>query len=268
MPLLLGPIVALLLASTTVLLTPARQATPPPDPALIPPVVWELRSIETNDATVDVGGPAAYTVQFLPDGMLGVRADCNLGSGLYLVGGGTIEVGPIRTTRMRCPPGSIDQTFLQGLGAAVSWSFRDDRLWLESASLAETLVFAPRLTGVVWEWQDFEGGSDRGIVPADPADYAIEFLADGRFALAADCNGGGGPYATDGPSIGLQLAVITEAVCDSPATDRAFLQVIAEASSFVFGNGVLYLALPADAGIARFTARPLAPESAATPAVG
>ena len=268
MALLVGSVVALLLASTTALLTPTHQATPVPDPTPIPPVVWELRSIVVAGEQTAVGNPSAYTVQFLPNGELRLRADCNQGSGPYRLAGQTFAAGPFRTTRMRCRPSSLDQAFLRGLETATTWSSEDGRLVLGDPAVELALDFVPRLAGVVWEWQGFQGGNDREVVPGDPTAYTVEFLGAGQFVLRADCNGGGGPYEAAGPTVDLRLAVISEAVCEDPATDREFLRIVEEASSFVFENGDLVLALPADAGTARFTARPITEEGAATPAAG
>jgi len=263
-----GSLLLIAIATAALPLPMARQATPLATASGIPPVVWELHSIASADETIPVADPAAYTVQFLPDGQLRLRADCNGGDGSYRLDGEGIEAGAFRTTRVACGPGSLEDEFLRMLEGARRWSFVGEGLRLDLPGDGGSLLFAPRLHGVVWEWQGFQGGNDREVVPAEPAAYWIEFLPDGRYVLQADCNTGGGRYEDEGAAIDLQLAVLTEAVCPDPALDREFLRVVEDASSFVFRDGDLYLALPADAGIARFAARPVDAGAVATPVGG
>ena len=268
MPAFVTTVALFVLSLTAATHAVARQATPEPGPPAIPPVVWELRLIATPSGRTEVADPAGYTVQFLSDSKLRLRADCNGGDGSYRLDGAAIETGPFRTTRMRCHPDSLDQVFLQGLNGATTWAFEDDLLVLGRPTDARALVFAPRLDGVVWEWQGIQAGNGDETVPLDSAVYTVAFLDDGRFVVRADCNGGDGSVDIDGSAVDLRLAVITEAVCDDRATDRAFLDLIENASSFVVRDGGLYLSLPADAGTGRFTARPAPSDGESTPTTG
>ena len=261
-----GVMLAVAIAALTAPHAVGGQATPRAEPAMIPPVVWELRSIATLGEAIGVAEGAPYTVQFLPEGELRLLADCNRGTGEYRLAGDTIEAGPFATTRMGCGPDSLDGAFLVLLEAADRSSFVDDALVLEGA--AGSLTFVPRLTDVAWAWQGFQESDGGAVVPADPDAYRIGFRGDGRFDLRVDCNGGGGRYQSDPPAISLEVAVLTEAVCDDPDLDRTFLRIVEEGNSFVFRGGDLYLALPLDTGIAHFTARFVEPETEASPAAG
>jgi heat shock protein HslJ len=268
MPTLAASILSLALTLAAALPALARQATPVPDPGTIPPVVWELRSIATPSGRSAVADPAAYTDPVLAGQRPPVARRLQRRRGAVPSRRAIDGAGPFRTTNIRCAPGSLDQTFLRGLDEATTWAFERDLLVLGRPTDARALVFAPRLDGVVWEWQGIQAGNGDETVPLDSAVYTLAFLDDGRFVVRADCNGGDGSVDIDGSAVDLRLAVITEAVCDDRATDRAFLDLIENASSFVVRDGGLYLSLPADAGTGRFTARPAPSDGESTPTAG
>jgi heat shock protein HslJ len=251
------------------LLLPAiavAQGTPAGEPTDIPPVVWELQTLSTGAEQLTPPNPAAYTVQFLSDGELRVRADCNRGIGDYTLDGSSITIGPIGLTRMGCPAGSLDGRFMEALSRAAVWSFQDDLLILDAPADSGSLAFAPALTGVVWEWQGFAGGDGSTVTPDDPTAYTIAFVNESELALRADCNQGRGAWTADPPQIDLTPGAITVIGCEEGSLDGRFLTDLDQVSSFVFREGLLYLALPMDAGIHAFAGTP--PTIDATPAAG
>ena len=103
------------------------QATPTPSDAAIPPVVWELvEYTERGGEPVAIDDPTRYTLQFLAEGELLARVDCNQGHGGYTAADGVLTVTPMATTRMACPPGSVDTVFLRLLLAATAFGFDAD----------------------------------------------------------------------------------------------------------------------------------------------
>jgi heat shock protein HslJ len=69
----------------------------------------ELRSPEDSIGTVRVDDPARYTITFNADGSAALRLDCNRGRGTWRSEApGRVELGAVATTRMMCPPGSLD----------------------------------------------------------------------------------------------------------------------------------------------------------------
>jgi heat shock protein HslJ len=250
------------------LAAPLAQATPtPPDDAGIPPVVWDMLTFAEDGADpVDVTEPERYTVQFLPEGQLAVGADCNTGGATYTAVDGTLQISPIRTTLMGCPPDSLADPFLILLGAATTYEFDDEgRLVLTGPE--GTLTLRPALTAVVWEWREFRGGDDSVVTPDDPARYTVEFLDEGKLAIRADCNRATGTFTADGASLTLDAAAMTRAMCPPDSLSDRFVRDLGDVRSHVFRDGNLYLALMADAGIMEFVAQ--VPASAeATPAAG
>lgn len=251
----------LLLASSAA----AGQVASPEPGATIPPVVWELRQIATGRFVTDIADPAAYTVQFLPDGTLLLRADCNIGGGSYRLTGNAIELGGLRITAAACPPQSLDQTFLQLLEQVQVWSYRADRLVLEAPGRGR-LEFSPQLQVVNWDWQALRAGNDEVVAPPDPRSYSLVFLPNGTLLVSADCNSGRGTYDIAGDAIDLRLTAFSRSTCRSDSLDKRFLADLDEVSSFAFRAGDLYLALPMDAGILAFSPRlDLAAGAIATP---
>lgn len=246
----------MLAALTTPSFGAAWQATPVSEVPGLPRVVWELRSIVGPAETIEVAESMAYTVQFGPRRQLRITADCNRGSGSYRQDGQSIAIGPIRTTRMPCAPGSLDQQFLTALQGVEQWLFEDDHLLLEDSTGATRLTFSPQLSGVNWEWREFQAGNDRVLKPAKLHRYQIRFLADGLFWWEAACSSGQGTYRVNGASLDVLLMDRDADSCPESALDREFIQVMAEATSHRFEDGNLYLSLPADAGVAQFVARP------------
>ncbi|MGI9253952.1 MAG: META domain-containing protein, partial [Thermomicrobiales bacterium] len=245
----------------------AQEATPvASDSTTIEPVVWQLQSLADANGE-NLPGDRVYTVQFQPDGALGVQADCNRGRGDWSADSGALQIGRIGVTRMMCPPGSIDQPFLTTLEGAATWRYEDSALIVETNDGA-TLVFAPALEGVTWVWEGIQGGDDSVVTPPDPAAYSITFLPNGKLALKADCNRGAGSWTFNNPSIDLQVGALTRMACPEGSRFSEFVRDVDAVSSAVFQDGRLYLALPVDGGIHTFAPRfsPSAgPNAEATP---
>jgi para-nitrobenzyl esterase len=99
----------------------------------IPPVVWELVELtELGGAPVAIADPSRYRLQFLPEGELIARLDCNRGRGSYIAADGVLTVTPLAITRMLCPPDSHDATFRRLLHATTSYGFDADGFLLLS----------------------------------------------------------------------------------------------------------------------------------------
>lgn len=246
----------------------AQEATPVPmtESGAIEPVVWQLQSI-TGAAGEVLPDDRPYTVQFQPDGALGVQADCNRGRGTWSNDGVTLSLGPIGVTRMMCPDGSIDAAFLSALESATAWRYEEDLLVLDTKD-GGTLVFAPMLVGVTWVWEGVQFSDDSSTMPDNPALYSLTFLPDGKLAVKADCNRGAGKWTFDDPGIDLAVGGLTRMACPDGSLGAAFVRGVDEVNSAVFRNGRLFLALPVDSGIHAFSPRfapEAGPNAAATP---
>lgn len=251
-----------------VLLSSGTPVAEPESPAAaISPVVWEVIELPGSDGEpVEIAEPERYTMQFLPEERLAVRADCNRASGGYSTADGVITFSPMASTLALCPPDSQAEPFMALLMGEMPFHFDNDgNLVLESE--AGEIKLRPTLGGVIWDWHEFQDMNDSTLVLDDPQSYTLEFLPEGRLAIKADCNRGFGVYRTDGPAIELKVMGLTRALCPPGSHMDRFLRDIELSNSHVFRNGNLYLALPVDAGILEFRPR-FVPPDAATPEAG
>lgn len=244
-------------------------ATPTPAPATLPPIVWQAIGVtDSAGATTEIAEPERYTAQFLPDGSVVIRADCNRARSSYELAGDTLVMHPGITTLALCPPDSHDQVFMAALLGATTFAFDDDGLLVLSGDGGE-LTMRATLEGVVWQWEQFQGGDDTIVTPENPSRYTLEFLPDAKLAVGADCNRAMGAWSDDD---GLQLTIggMTRAMCPEGSLSNDFVEDLGHVRSHVFRDGKLHLALWADAGIMTFVAtaateEPATPAPAATP---
>jgi len=72
---------------------------------------WGL--VETEPASQSVvSDPESYTIVFLSDGTYSIKADCNVGSGGYVLNGTDLVLNPGPITCAYCGPESQDGTYL------------------------------------------------------------------------------------------------------------------------------------------------------------
>lgn len=141
---------------------------------------WEWVSF-TDPATglVDIAGPERYQMQFEADGTVFIRADCNIGSGIYSVADGSISIilGPV--TRAVCEEDSLDAQFLQYLEAAVIWFTQDDDLFFDLKFDSGTMRFAAAAEDNISEGDVPESeSSEAGEISADALQIDLQGLAD------------------------------------------------------------------------------------------
>jgi heat shock protein HslJ len=106
--------------------------------------VWQWERTVTPVETVESPAPDRYTLELAPNGRLLVRADCNRGTGAYRIGAGTIAIGPVATTRMACPPDSLDARYLSDLQRAAAFFVEGGNLFIELPLDAGTMRFTPQ----------------------------------------------------------------------------------------------------------------------------
>lgn len=106
--------------------------------------VWALHHIQMNDGQRLVANPPEhYTVEFMDDGSLAVRADCNWGRGSFTTPEPhRLSVQPIATTRAACPDGSIGDAFVRSLNNANSFFFEEGHLVIELMYDSGTMQFS------------------------------------------------------------------------------------------------------------------------------
>jgi heat shock protein HslJ len=107
--------------------------------------IWELQEIQLNDGQVFTAEPPQnYTAEFTEEGELFMQVDCNRAIGAFTVEDGyliSVTLGP--TSLAACPGDSISDEYLQSMGSANSFFFRDDELIVELEFDSGAMVFSP-----------------------------------------------------------------------------------------------------------------------------
>jgi heat shock protein HslJ len=147
-PLILMVAVLLTAASLLSPYSARAQDIPPGAPApAIPPIPWQLTAFPGVDAGIE---PGRYTVHFLPDETVNIRADCNWVAGFWSGANGALDVTVTMTTVAECPAGSLEEPFVQALDEATSYTFADD-MTLIITSPAGEMRFTPAMPAMAWE---------------------------------------------------------------------------------------------------------------------
>ncbi len=104
--------------------------------------LWHWEATVTPVERIGTANPERYTLELQPGGVVLVRADCNRGRGSYEIGEGRIRFNPIATTRMACPPGSLDSRYLKDLQRATIFFVAGGKLFLDLPADSGTMRFA------------------------------------------------------------------------------------------------------------------------------
>lgn len=121
------------------------QFSAAPDLTELTGQVWQLQEIQYNDGQLLTAEPSAdYTLEFLADGSIVAKADCNQAIGSFsTTDSREITIGPLATTSAACSPGSIGDDYVQGLDNAAIYFFQDGNLFLDIRYDTGTMRFAP-----------------------------------------------------------------------------------------------------------------------------
>jgi heat shock protein HslJ len=102
--------------------------------AEVVPGVLKLQSLTHADATtVTISDPQQFTLEFLDNNRIAVKADCNRASGAFTLNGTTLTIGPMAVTKAYCGSASLDSEFLSLLGGETVATVSPTSLVLSSA---------------------------------------------------------------------------------------------------------------------------------------
>ena len=96
----------------------------------IPPFVWTLTAFPGVGPVVE----PLYTVQFLPDGLVDIGADCNRAGGTWSGGDSALAIAVTTSTVAYCPPPSISEQYLAALNGVTGYTLLGTTLVLHSAA--------------------------------------------------------------------------------------------------------------------------------------
>jgi uncharacterized lipoprotein YbaY len=105
--------------------------------------VWQLQRIQyNNDTVLAPNSPENYTIEFMEDGQLSIRADCNQVLGTFTETGNSMAIALGPSTLAACGPDSIDQQYVQALGGAATYFFQDGDLFIDIMADTGTMQFS------------------------------------------------------------------------------------------------------------------------------
>jgi len=107
--------------------------------------VWMwLEFLENNDTITQPDIPGNYTLEFHPDGVVNLQADCNNASGSYTVKGSQLDIEIMVTTLAACPPESLSEEYIQLLNDAVAYARQGEVLFIDIMMDAGMMKFTPQ----------------------------------------------------------------------------------------------------------------------------
>jgi len=139
-------IVSLLLTRTVAVACAAgqpAQSARSMDPESVLNKTWQWESTVTPVEKITTPNPERYTILLAPDGKVRARFDCNRGGGDYQISEGKLSFGPLMSTRMACPPDSLDAPFMRDLQRVASFFVESGNLYLELPYDSGTMKFRP-----------------------------------------------------------------------------------------------------------------------------
>ena len=106
---------------------------------------WQLVEIVSMDDRVDAPDDRAlYTVTFMADGSVQIRADCNRGTGAWTsVAPGKLEFGEIAATQALCLPGSLHDRYMAQFPWVRSYVMKDGHLFLATMADGSIIELEP-----------------------------------------------------------------------------------------------------------------------------
>ena len=104
---------------------------------------WQWESTTTPVEKITVPNPERYTILLTDEGKVQARFDCNRGGGNYKISEGKLSFGPLISTRMACPPDSLDNKLMKDLQRVSSFFLQDGNLYLELPLDSGTMRFRP-----------------------------------------------------------------------------------------------------------------------------
>jgi heat shock protein HslJ len=119
------------------------KAGPGTDPQSVLNKTWQWESTITPVERIAVPTPERYTIFLKADGKAQIRFDCNRGGGEVKISPGKLSFGPLMSTRMACPPDTLDGPFMRDLQRVASFFVQDGLLYLELPYDSGTMKFRP-----------------------------------------------------------------------------------------------------------------------------
>ncbi len=112
---------------------------------------------------------------------------------------------------------------------------------------------APQLVGPIWQWQQTQMNNGDLFTPNTPANYTIQFMADGTAAIQADCNTVRAVYTVEENRVSLTMGPSTLMACPEGSLGDQFVSNLSNTTLFFFQEGNLFIDLKFDSGTMSFS---------------
>ena len=112
---------------------------------------------------------------------------------------------------------------------------------------------SPQLVGPVWQWQQTQMNNGDLFTPDNPANYTVQFMADGAAAIQADCNTVRATYTITDTRISLAMGASTLMACPEGSLGDQFVSNLSNTTLFFFQEGNLFIDLMFDSGTMSFS---------------
>ena len=122
---------------------PRGKAARTNDPQSVLNRTWQWEATVTPVEKTTIPDPERYTIRLTDEGKMEALFDCNRGGGTYEISSGKLTFGPMLSTRMACPPDSLDGPFMRDLQRVVSFFVLEGNLYLELPADSGTMRFRP-----------------------------------------------------------------------------------------------------------------------------
>ncbi len=108
--------------------------------------VWKwVQTLYNDDSKVVPPDPKNYTVQFLDNGKLTVKADCNQKGGTYSSGDKRLSIEITHSSMATCPEGSLEDEFVRGLSGGAIHFVKAGDLYIDLKHDTGTMRFTKLL---------------------------------------------------------------------------------------------------------------------------
>jgi heat shock protein HslJ len=236
--------------------TPVATPVPPSgDAAPVTPLTsatWQWQRTVGANGVVEPTDPSRYTLTIAPDGTVSALLDCNQGGGTVTIDEGSLTFGPIASTEMACPDGSLAAEFAQALAGTVTYTADGQTLVLilgdgstayfaAAPPPAAALPAADMPLGGTWTWVDSANTDGTVTAPADPTRYTVTFGPDGQLTAQVDCNIGSSTYTVNGAALTLEPLGTTRMGCPEGSQADLFQNGIESVTAYSIEGDTLTL---------------------------
>lgn len=141
------------------------------------------------------------------------------------------------------------------LAAAIMNQYPQGDYRMPAPSKPVATTTSATLTSETWVWQSALDARGTEVVPADPSDFDLRFMADGTLTSTTDCNSIGGSYVSNGEVLSIGSLVATEMFCSEESLEMAYAGLLGLVGSHVIEGDTLTLILLKDEGTMTFEAK-------------